>query len=140
MLDKITILTLILTITIPLYAEEEADSLSISGPYKEIEPSQKERISEDIRTLDYREKKEFVSFSNWINLDPYAIRMDKKRERKKIREDWKRFFGLDFFYPYFKAKEATRKIEKRGKVKILNLKGKPEIKEDEAKYIFRLKF
>lgn len=81
-----------------------------------------------------------MSFSDWINQRKYTFHVDKDQEKKQLREEWKHMIGLDIFYPYFKAKELTKKVEQKTSFKVMKLKGKMEINEDEVKYIFSIKF
>ncbi|MFA4991405.1 MAG: hypothetical protein WC569_02375 [Candidatus Omnitrophota bacterium] len=80
------------------------------------------------------------SFSDWLNGKTQPGPISEKEEKKILREYWKQRLGVDVFYPYFKAKEVESKVSEKSSVRILKLRGKPEIKEDSVKYIFRLKF
>lgn len=85
-------------------------------------------------------KTEYVTFSDWLNARPYTIYMDEKEEKKALREKWLQALGFDIFFPYFKAHEMKTKVEEKSEIKVLNLKGKARIHEDEAKFIFNVKF
>jgi hypothetical protein len=63
-------------------------------------------------------------------------------ERKRLREEWKEFLGIDVFYPYFKAKDVEEYVQKKSAVRFFNMHGRPEFNEDskEVKYIFKRKF
>lgn len=80
------------------------------------------------------------SFSEWVNARPGNKPIDENAEKITLREDWERTIGIDVFYPYFKAKELESKIKERSSIRVLKLKGKPEFKSNEAKYIFSIKF
>lgn len=80
------------------------------------------------------------SFSEWVNTAPSDKQIDESAERIVIREQWKRNLGIDIFSPYFKAKELESKVREKTSVRVFKLKGKPEFKNNEAKYIFKLKF
>lgn len=80
------------------------------------------------------------SFSEWVNTQSSDKPMDENAERIVLREQWERNIGIDIFYPYFKAKELESKVKNRTSVKILNIKGKPEFKNNEARYLFSIKF
>jgi hypothetical protein len=79
-------------------------------------------------------------FTEWLNAQPKNKPIDEKAEKIALREQWKRTLGFDLFYPYFKAKEVESKISEKASVKVFKIKGKPEVKEDSIKYIFRIKF
>jgi hypothetical protein len=80
------------------------------------------------------------SFSEWVNAGPRDKPIDENAEKIVLREAWEKAIGIDIFYPYFKAKELESKIKEKSSVRVLKLKGKPEFKSNEAKYIFSIKF
>ncbi|MCX5687140.1 MAG: hypothetical protein NTV71_00600 [Candidatus Omnitrophica bacterium] len=80
------------------------------------------------------------SFSEWVNIQPSNKPIDENTEKIILRDQWERNIGIDIFYPYFKAKELELKVGEKTSVRILKLKGKPEFKSNEAKYIFSIKF
>ena len=80
------------------------------------------------------------SFSEWMNIQPGNKPIDENAEKIIIREQWERNIGIDIFYPYFKAKELESKVREKSSVRVFKLKGKPEFKNNEAKYIFSVKF
>lgn len=108
---KITLLIFLVLITMPLYASNDAASLG------NITAS--------------------PSFSEWANVKSQNSTVD---EKTKLREYWKDTLGIDVFYLYFKAKKLQNKVEEKGSMKLLKIKGKPEIKENRALYIFKIKF
>lgn len=77
------------------------------------------------------------SFTEWLNPRPKAPYID---EKQKIREDWERTLGVDIFHPYFKVKKLESRIQDKCAVRFLNIKGRLQFKENEAKYIFSIKF
>ena len=83
---------------------------------------------------------EYLTFSDWLNARPYTVYIDEKEERKTLREKWRQALGIDIFYAYFKAQEIRHNVENKSEIKVLRLKGKARIKEDEAKFIFSIKF
>jgi hypothetical protein len=80
------------------------------------------------------------SFSEWMNAQPGNKPTDENAEKILIREQWKRNIGIDIFYPYFKAKELESKVREKSSIRVFKLKGKPQFKSDEARYIFSVKF
>ena len=60
-------------------------------------------------------------------------------EKRMLREAWKRTFGIDVWYPYYKAKEIEDWVKERFSVKIFGLKGKPKFERDHILYIFKKK-
>jgi hypothetical protein len=61
-------------------------------------------------------------------------------EKKMIREEWKKVFGIDVWYPYYKAKDAEKWVKKRFSVKVFKLKGEPQFKKNQILYTFKTKF
>ena len=61
-------------------------------------------------------------------------------EEKKIRQLWKEFFGIDVWYPYYKAKEIEDWVKERMSVKIWKFKGKPRFRKDRFDYTFKMRF
>ncbi len=80
------------------------------------------------------------SFPEWVNTQPSNKPIDENMEKILLREQWERTIGIDIFYPYFKAKELESKIGEKTSVRIFKVRGKPEFKSNEAKYIFTIKF
>lgn len=114
MVKNAIFLTLALTLIMPFWAYAAGDSMPISG------------VSS--------------SFSEWVNTEREDKPVSEEEEKIVLREQWERRLGVDIFYPYFKAREIESKVSKKGSIKVLNISGKPEIKSNEAKYIFRIKF
>lgn len=82
----------------------------------------------------------YISFDDWINNRAYPFYVEKKSEKQKLREDWETALGYDIFMPYFKVDEIKEKVEEKSVVKVKKIRGKAVIHEDEAKYIFSIKF
>ena len=61
-------------------------------------------------------------------------------EKKLIREAWKKAFGIDVWYPYYKYKEIEDWVKERLSVKVFNLKGKPKFSRNHIFYVFKSKF
>ena len=80
------------------------------------------------------------SFSDWVNAQPDNKPVNDAAEKMLIREQWERNIGIDIFYPYFKAKEVEKKVSEKASIRIFKVRGKPEFKTNEAKYIFSIKF
>jgi len=79
-------------------------------------------------------------FSEWVNIRPADKSIDENAEKILLREQWENNIGIDLFYPYFKAKELESRVREKMSVRILKIKGKPEFKNNEAKYTFTIKF
>ena len=79
---------------------------------------------------------------NWFDSLVIVARIDDNDERNKIRNDWKEFFGIDVFLPYYKAKEVEEFVQEKVSVKFFNIKGRPEYDRQtrQVKYIFKKKF
>lgn len=80
------------------------------------------------------------SFSEWVNAQPGNGQVDENAEKIVLREQWARNLGIDVFYPYFKAKEVETKVREKASIRVFKVKGKPEFKNNEAKYTFTIKF
>ncbi len=61
-------------------------------------------------------------------------------EKKLIRLAWKKVFGLDVWYPYYKAKEIEDWVKDRMAVRVFGLKGNPTFENNQIVYIFKRKF
>jgi len=82
----------------------------------------------------------FISFGDWLNNAAYAESAKRHNDRKLIRQEWKDFFGVDVFYPYFKYKETEDKIKEKTSVRIFKMKGRAELSTDNIGYTFKIKF
>ena len=80
------------------------------------------------------------SFSEWVNAESGYKPTDENAEKIILREQWKRNIGIDIFYPYFKAKQVESVVKRKASFRVFKIKGRPEFKDNEAKYIFRVKF
>nr|MBU1327928.1 hypothetical protein [Candidatus Omnitrophota bacterium] len=80
------------------------------------------------------------SFSEWVNTQPSNKPIDENMEKIILRDQWERTLGMDIFYPYFEAKKLESEVRKKTSVRIFKVRGKPEFKSNEAKYIFTIKF
>ena len=90
----------------------------------------------------YSQTKSSHSFFDFIEKMAYASAVEKNKEKRKLREAWEEVFGVDIFYPYFKAKEVEDWVSEKLKVQVFNVKGKPKFDENsnQVKYIFNIKF
>jgi hypothetical protein len=61
-------------------------------------------------------------------------------EKKMIREEWKKVFGIDVWYPYYKAKDVERWVKKRLSVKVFKFKGEPQFEKNQILYTFKANF
>jgi hypothetical protein len=61
-------------------------------------------------------------------------------EKKLIRDAWRKVFGIDVWYPYYKAKEIEDWVKERMCIKVFKLKGNPEFRKDQILYVFKAKF
>jgi hypothetical protein len=61
-------------------------------------------------------------------------------EKKLIRMAWKKVFGLDVWYPYYKAKEIEDWVKERFSLRIHGFKGRPKFENDQILYVFKKKF
>lgn len=138
MLKKMLIFVLLLTLVMPLYAQEEAGNNKAESTVEAV-PASEGQVSED-SISDSTEDKEGFSFSNFLNTKAYAAPLDKKEERRILRRRWEELIGVDIFYPYFKAKEVEDWASEKASVEILKIKGRPKFEDDQIKYTFQIKF
>jgi len=61
-------------------------------------------------------------------------------KEKMLREEWKKTFGVDVWYPYYKAKDVERWVKKRLSVKVFKLKGEPQFENNQIIYSLKAKF
>lgn len=134
-------LTVLIACTYPLYADSGASpagALTINTKIKQVPDSNTEETSQPSIELQNNEK--YATFADWLNDRNYYIKIDTDKERQTIREQWQQATGVDLFYPYFKIRELKIRTENKTKVKFFRLRGKARLEEDQAKYIFSVKF
>lgn len=136
---KALILLCALALTVPLYAQNEVNHNKETKPLLEAEPPSGEQLTE-ISTPAPTKKLTTKAFFDFIDKKVYAATIDKKEERRILREKWKKFLGLDIFYPYFKAKEVEKWVRDKASIKIFNLRGRPKFENNQIKYTFKIKF
>ncbi len=61
-------------------------------------------------------------------------------EKKALRAKWKKAFRADVWSPYYKAKEIEDKVCEKFRVKVLGIKGRPQLENNQAQYVFKLAF
>jgi len=61
-------------------------------------------------------------------------------EKKRLRESWKRAFGFDVWYPYYKTKAVEDWVKEKLSVKVFRIKGKPRFENKQILYVFNLGF
>jgi hypothetical protein len=61
-------------------------------------------------------------------------------EKKTLRAEWRKAFGLDVWYPYYQVKAVEDWVSDRLGVKVFKLKGRPEFKDNQLKYSFGTRF
>jgi hypothetical protein len=132
----------ILSLIGPIYAQPSRD---LCRPNANISCSLDNSVSDYLRHERYSSdtpQKQKFSLLNIFKSKAYAAPQNNDEDRKKIREEWKEFLGLDVFYPYFKAKEVEEFVAKKSSVKLFNMQGKAEFNKDSkgVKYIFKSKF
>lgn len=82
-------------------------------------------------------QKNFAINRNIFNALYNKPSIDKK---KQIRRAWKRVFGVDVWYPYYKVKEIEDWVKERVSVRVFSFKGKPRFENDQILYVFKAKF
>ena len=61
-------------------------------------------------------------------------------EKKRLRESWRRAFGIDVWYPYYKTKAVEDWVKEKLSVRVFRLKGKPQFDNNQILYVFKLGF
>lgn len=61
----------------------------------------------------------------------------KVNEKELLRQAWKEAFGIDVWYPYYKAKKVERWVKRRLSIKIFKFKGEPEFQKGQVLYTLR---
>ncbi len=80
------------------------------------------------------------AFLDFIDKRVYEDSFREKEEKRLIREQWKQYFGLDIWYPYFKAKEIEDWISDSTKVELFHFKGRMKFENNQIKYTFKGRF
>ncbi len=57
-------------------------------------------------------------------------------ETRQVRQMWEEAFGMDVWYPYFKAKEVESWVKKRVSVRVFSLKGEFHYEKNRVLYSF----
>lgn len=129
--SSMLIFCFIIGLNLTVYTEEEK---------KAETPAQEEPAVTEVASKSQEEPQEKNrSFLDIINSKAYAAGPPKD-DKKELRERWKELLGLDVFIPYFKAKEAEDWIKEKVSIRFRGFKGKPHFKDDQIKYIFKIKF
>ena len=112
-----------------------------SAGYSSLDKSVTDYLKDERYNSDKPEKQGF-SIIGLFKSKAFAAPQNADEDRKKLRDEWKEFLGLDVFYPYFKADEVEQYVSKKTSVKVFNLNGKPEFDRSSkgVKYIFKRKF
>lgn len=136
---RVLILVCVLSLTIPLYAQNEVNHNQESESLQKSELPQDEHLTEVSPPVPPK-KKTTNAFFDFINKKAYAAKIDEKEEKKILREKWKKLLGVDIFYPYFKAKEVEDWVSKKASIRIFNMRGRPKLEKNKMTYTFKVKF
>jgi hypothetical protein len=137
------ILIVVLALALPVYAQKNEalyNSNSQSNTPQNNDSFKDKLITNSIS--DSLNKENHSLLKSWFKSRAFAAPLDQNAEKKKSREQWQEFLGIDVFYPYFKAKEIENVIKTKTAVNFFDFKGKAEIDEgtSQVKYIFKKKF
>ena len=88
------------------------------------------------------EEKKYRSFFDLFNKEAYAANIEKREEKKILRQKWEELTGVDIFYPYFKAKEIENWVSEKFKVKLFKMQGRLKLsgENNQVRYAFSVKF
>ena len=125
---KILILICVLALTLPLYAQEAENPPNNHSTDIEAQAALPDQ-PEDMEN----------SFWEFVDKKAYAAAVDEK-EKKILREEWKKLLGVDIFYPYFKAKEVEGWVSDKASLEFFKIRGRPKFQNNQIKYIFKVKF
>lgn len=142
LVKRLVALLFVLNLSIPLYAQERVEH---NEELKAIlaQVSFLENYSPSASVSTAVPKKTTGSFLDFINKKAFAATIDKEsviEEKIALRKKWEELLKVDIFLPYFKAEEAKQWITNKTSVEFFNIKGHPEFKNDEIKYIFKSRF
>lgn len=121
----------------PLYAQNTVIT---------INPAAKESVKQAAlpSPKDKKQDSFLVSVNKKISLPPEKDKNNRikinKEDRNFLREEWRRALGVDIFYPYFKAKEIEDWLKEKVSIRLFNIKGRPQLSDDQVKYIFKISF
>jgi hypothetical protein len=137
------ILIVVLALALPAYAQRNEalyNNNSQSNTPQNNNSFKDKLISNSIS--DSLNQENHSLLKSWFKSRAFAAPSDQNEEKKKSREQWQEFLGIDIFYPYFKAKEIEGVIREKTAVNFFDFKGKTEIDEGskQVKYIFKKKF
>lgn len=80
------------------------------------------------------------AFLDFIDKKVYTDTLEKRDEKRLLREQWQKFFGIDIWYPYFKAKEVENWIGDKTKVEFFHFKGRMKFENNQLRYTFKAQF
>ncbi|MFH1578123.1 MAG: hypothetical protein ABIC18_03520 [Candidatus Omnitrophota bacterium] len=138
-IKKVLILASLLIWIAPLYAQN-SDKNNEAAQFILKKDSQSEEDLTKTPAPEPKDKKTTSRFLNFVNTNAYAANVDEKEEKRILRKKWKEAIGVDIFYPYFTAKRAEEWVSDRTSMNFRNIKGRPKLENNQAKYIFKLKF
>ena len=140
---SIAIVILILLLPLYVYSSEVAIvPINVSNaPLMKIAPLKYDKAFPNSPYIHLKFKEKYMTFSDWVNAKShYDFHIDKNAERRSLREQWQQMLGADIFFLYFKADEIKDKVEEKVSIRIFKLKGKLELKKDQTRFIFNVKF
>jgi len=140
----VLVLCLVMPLAAPLlYAQNLSDATQkIPAAVSLPPPPAQELTTPPLQALDLEKKevKKDRTFLDFIDSKVYAATIEKRDEKKILREDWRQWLGMDIYYPYFKAKEVEDWACDRFKVKFFKISGRPKIEDNQFRYTFKAKF
>lgn len=88
------------------------------------------------------EREIIISQKNTVNRKVFNAFYNKSKsdEKELLRQAWKEAFGIDVWYPYYKAKKIERWVKKRLSIRIFKFKGEPEFQRDQVLYTLKSVF
>lgn len=136
---RMLILACVLIMAIPLHAQNGVDD----NKEVELPPNVVTCVcsrGQPAEAISESEQEATNSFLDLVNQTAYADTLDKKEEKRILREKWKELLKVDIFYSYFKAKEVEAWVTEKVSIDFPNVRGRAKFEDNQIKYTFKIKF
>ena len=126
---------------IPSLIADDSIEASQSRPFPAVNKGEVRGVITIPSISSYGEPKEDTPFLKWMNAKTQAAIVREQNDKNVLRRKWKeKLGGVDVFLPYFKAKEVEDYVKDKFSVRLRGLRGRPEFKDNQIRYIFRVRF
>jgi len=112
------------------------------GPYENYEIFARFVRLTELGLTSNIEREIIIPHKNTVNRKVFNALYNKYKsdEKELLRQAWKEAFGIDVWYPYYKAKKIERWVKKRLAIRIFKFKGEPEFQRDQVFYTLKSVF